>query len=368
MKSTLRKIHRYVSLALAAVWLVQALTGVLMVFHWELDDAMVAGEHRPVEPLGVAAAAQRVQRERPESTVVAFYATAGAADRFDIYLDNPQGTTDIVRVDGSGQTLMARPLDYDYRRAGLIQAAIVLHQTLFAGDGGKLFLGFSAFILLTNIIMGLTLAWPRRAEWRRALLPTTSRVRIANLFSWHRAVGLWLAIPAMVLIFAGMLSAFEEPLDHFLGTGEPPAVLADIHSTRVHSLATATVAPAVAMQIALQQFPAATPTSMRMPRQNAPWYEVWMKQPGEARRVYGQTAVYVSAEDGHFITISDALKASWTQRFVFALVPTHTGEIAGLPGRLLAMAVGVWLLTMLVLGVTLWSGRRRSRSVSSPAV
>ena len=166
MKSTLRKIHRYVSLTLAAVWLVQALTGVLMVFHWELDDALVAGEHRPVAPLAIAAAAQRVQRERPESKVVAFYATAGAADRFDIYLDNALGTTDIVRVNGSGESLMSRPLDYDYRRAGLIQAAIVMHQTLFAGDGGKLFLGFSALILLPNIVMGLTLAWPRRAEWR----------------------------------------------------------------------------------------------------------------------------------------------------------------------------------------------------------
>ena len=99
----------------------------------------------------------------------ALYATAGFADRFDIYIDNARGGTDIVRVDGAGHPLVARPLDYDYRRAGLIQAAIVLHQTLFAGDGGKLFLGFSALILLINIVMGLTLAWPRRAEWRRGV-------------------------------------------------------------------------------------------------------------------------------------------------------------------------------------------------------
>ena len=189
----------------------------------------------------------------------------------------------------------------------------------------------------------------------------------AMCFSWHRAVGLWLALPATVLIISGMLAAFEEPLDQFLGTGASPAGLAGIRSTRVHSLTTALVAPAVAMQVALQQFPSATPTSMRMPRKDSPWYEVWMKQPGEARRVYGQTAVYVSAEDGRLITVNDALKASLTQRFVYALIPTHTGEIAGLPGRLLALAVGLWLLTMLVLGVMLWSGRRRPRSVSSPA-
>ena len=54
MKVWLRKIHRYVSLALAAVWLVQASTGVLMVFHWELDDAWVTGDHRPLEPLAIS--------------------------------------------------------------------------------------------------------------------------------------------------------------------------------------------------------------------------------------------------------------------------------------------------------------------------
>jgi uncharacterized iron-regulated membrane protein len=367
MKATLRKIHRYVSLALAALWLVQALTGVLMVFHWELDDAMVAGEHRPVAAVAVAAAAQRVQREHPGAKVVALYATAGAADRFDIYVENTLGQTDIVRVDGEGNALMTRPLDYDYRRAGLIQAAIVLHQTLFAGDGGKLFLGFSALILLTNITMGLTLAWPRRAEWRRALLPKTSRVRISNMFSWHRAVGLWIALPALVLITSGMLVAFEEPLDDLLGTGAAPAVLAGVTSTRVNSLVTAGVAPEIAMRVALDRFPTATLASMRMPSQGSPWYRVRLRQPGEARRVYGQTAVFISADDGHLIAVDDALKVSATQRFVDALVPTHTGEIAGLPGRLLALVVGLWLLTMLVLGVLLWSGRRRSRSVSSPA-
>lgn len=366
MKSTLRKTHRYVSLALAAVWLVQALTGVLMVFHWELDDAMVAGEHRTVAAVAIAAAAQRVQREHPDARVVAFYATAGAADRFDIYVENRFGQTDIVRVDGAGKALMTRPLDYDYRRAGLIQAAIVVHQTLFAGDGGKAFLGFSALILLTNIIMGLTLAWPRRAEWRRALRPKTSRVRVANLFSWHRAVGLWFALPALVLITSGMLVAFEEPLDDLLGTGAAPAALARISSTRVSSLVTAAVAPEIAMRLALDRFPTATLSSMRMPSQGSPWYRVRLRQPGEARRVYGQTAVFISADDGHLIAVDDALKVRAAQRFVDALVPTHTGEIAGLPGRLLALSVGLWLLTMLMLGVTLWSGRRRPLSISSP--
>jgi uncharacterized iron-regulated membrane protein len=43
------------------------------------------------------------------------------------------------------------------------------------------------------------------------------------------------------------------------------------------------------------------------------------------------------------------------------LYPVHTGEAAGLPGRLSAFAVALWLLVMLVLGIGLWIARRRPR-------
>jgi uncharacterized iron-regulated membrane protein len=36
MKRALRLVHKYLSLTLAALWLLQAVTGVLLVFHWEL--------------------------------------------------------------------------------------------------------------------------------------------------------------------------------------------------------------------------------------------------------------------------------------------------------------------------------------------
>ena len=359
MTSAIRKIHRYASLTLAAVWLIQALTGVVMVFHWELDDALVPGVRRPVDPQAIAAAAQRVQAERLDARVTAFYATAGAPDRFDIYVEDKLGRTDNVRVDGAGHPLVSRPLDYDYRRAGFIQAAIVVHQTLFFGDRGKFFLGLSALVLLSNLVLGLTLAWPRRGEWRRALLPAVPRLRVAKLFAWHRACGLWLAPPALVLITAGMLLAFEDPLEDFLGTGAPPAALGRVAPASVHSLATALILPGAALATALEQFPAATLSSLRMPSSGSPWYRVRVRQPGELPRVYGTTAIFISAVDGRVLAIDDAFKASARQRFVDALFPIHTGEAAGPLGRGLAIAIAGWLLTMLVLGILLWFGRRQ---------
>ncbi len=39
MKAALKSIHRYLGLAMVAFWLLQALTGMLMAFRRELDDA-----------------------------------------------------------------------------------------------------------------------------------------------------------------------------------------------------------------------------------------------------------------------------------------------------------------------------------------
>jgi uncharacterized iron-regulated membrane protein len=190
-------------------------------------------------------------------------------------------------------------------------------------------------------------------------VPAAAHPRIAKVFAWHRACGLWLALPAFVLITAGMLLAFEDPLDDVLGTGAPPAALARVTSARVKSLSTALIAPGQALKMALVRFPSATLASLSTPSEGSPWYRVRLLQPGEPARVYGSTAVYVSAEDGRMLAVDDAFKAPIRQRFVDMLYPIHTGEIAGLPGRLLVLALSFWLLTMLALGITLWAGRRK---------
>src|SRR3546814_15565666 len=57
MRARIRSIHRWLSLAMMGFWLLQALTGMLLVFQWELDDATVAG---PAAPTQIAAIGGRL--------------------------------------------------------------------------------------------------------------------------------------------------------------------------------------------------------------------------------------------------------------------------------------------------------------------
>ena len=71
--------------------------------------------------------------------------------------------------------------------------------------------------------------------------------------------------------------------------------------------------------------------------------------------------VYVAAADGRLLLVEDAFDAPRARAFMDNLYPVHTGEALGFVGRLIALATGVWLLTMLVLGFGTWLARRGAK-------
>jgi uncharacterized iron-regulated membrane protein len=347
----LRTVHRYCSLVFAVLWLLQAATGVLLVFHWELDDALVAGPAAKLDAARLGARLQAVQAARPHDRVASLYASGGDPGRFDILVETQAGGTDAIRIDGAGTVLRDAPYDYDWPRAGLFQFATYLHQTLLLGDRGTIFIGVSGVLLLSNLLLGMRLAWPRRGQWLRALRPARLR-GIAWFYAWHRALGLAFVVPALLLVATGILLAFAEPVSNWIGVvrATPGAV------EKAGEIA---LPPGAAIAAALQRFPDGQFASLRMPGEDSPWYRVRLRRPGEWRRVYGTTSVFVDARDGQVLLAEDARDGNVTTRAFESLQPLHTGEAGGWVFRSLVAIEGLWLLAMIVLGVGLWWQRRR---------
>jgi uncharacterized iron-regulated membrane protein len=349
MKPALRRVHRWVAFGLGLLWLSQAVTGLLMVYRWELDDAALRGGPVPLDVAALGARIEAIEADPAGRDVTSLWATGGVDGRYDLYVDDAQGNTAVVRVDGNGNVLRTRGSG-----AGFIPTAADLHQTLFAGDTGKAIIGVSGIMLLVSIAMGLVLAWPARAgQWRLVLWPRAARPGVARRYAWHRAAGLWLSVPAVVLVGAGMLMTFQSSLERWFGLDQTPPELADVVPS-----ATASIAPGRALDVALAQFPGSSLSGASLPSADSPWYRVRVRQPDEWRRAYGTSVVYVAATDGRVLRTEDALHASKAQGFVSNLYPVHTGEALGIAGRLVALAVAAWLLTMLLLGFGLWSARR----------
>ena len=350
MKPALRKLHRWIALTLGVLWLSQALTGLVMVYRWELDDAPLDAPAVPFDAAALGARIAAIERDPAGRTVTSLWTSGGVDGRYDLYVDDGAGDTNIVRVDGQGRVLRTRGSN-----EGFVPTAATLHQTLLAGDRGKVVVGISGIFLLVTIAMGLVLAWPARAkQWRPTLLPKNARPGAARRYAWHRAGGLWLGIPALVSIGAGVLLTFESSLAGWLGTDATPPELAQVVAP-----AGAPIAPSQAFMTALAQFPGSSLSGVSFPSAGQPWYRIRVRQPQEWRRVYGTSVVYVAAADGSVLRTEDALRASAATAFMSNLYPVHTGEALGVVGRVFILLVGAWLLTMLVLGVGLWLARRR---------
>jgi len=353
LKANLIRWHRWAGLAAAAFWLVQALTGVLIVFHWEIRDAFILGAHRQTDLAAIERTVGQLTPEGSGARLGSIWTGAGAPDRYDVSItgDTPEAERS-VRIDGAGQILV----DGDFTGpAAWTTPLVLIHHNLLAGDTGSWIVGISGILLVTNILSGLYIAWPKRGQWGRSLRVQRKGQAAVRHYSWHRALGLIVGIPAVASITAGVLLTFAGGVERIVQPA-PIAAPADAPA------GAATVGLAAAAGTALAAYPGSTLAAVYAPDGERPVWQIRVTQPDEARRAYGATRVFVSAVDGSILARFDALNPAPGRAFVDGLFPFHTGEMGGLAGRIAVAAIGVWLVTMIVVGVLLWSARRKVRA------
>jgi uncharacterized iron-regulated membrane protein len=346
----IKTLHRYVSLVFAALWAFQSITGCLIVFRWELDDMTVPGRTVAFDSqaLGDRLDTMIVQ---PDTQVSSVWAATGRADRFDIFYSQA-GKDHTLRVDGQGNNLRDRS-NGDLSNGNIYDRLSDLHMALMLGDGGRAFLGLSGILLLTNLALGLKLAWPRAGQWLKALRKPKGKAGVPFFYGWHRTLGLWLCVPAMITIAAGVLLAFDDTLETtFKAEISPP-------QTAQSNPSVIATTPSKALTAALVAYPGASLSGFSMAREDRPYYKVRLHAPGEIPRIWGMTTVYVGASDGQVLSTYDARRLHSPARVMLdTIYPLHTGQIGGVLGRIVQLLIGVWLLAMITLGVSLWWKRR----------
>ena len=347
LRRILLKAHRWLSLGAAVFWLMQALTGILIVFHWEITDAGIPGAHRPTDP---AAIERRIDAlVAPGGKAASIWTAAGAADRYTVYFADAAGTDRSVRIAGDGTVLHAPRPD----EGSVMSFLVGFHHDLL-GAWGSWIVAISGLLLCSNLVLGLAAAWPKRGTWRIALKPAARGPAAARLYSWHRAVGLWAVVPALVIAATGTMLKFEDGIGDLIGA-EPVSLPAN-------PPAGAPVGFAAAARAGLAAIPGSTLTQVAWPRPDDATWRVRVRAPGELRRAYGGSFVLVDANTGAVRGVFPAAQAGPADAFMSALFPIHTGEAGGIVGRLLSIAIGLWLATMIVVGTLLWFRRRRPRA------
>ncbi|WP_144095955.1 PepSY-associated TM helix domain-containing protein [Croceicoccus sediminis] len=349
--TSLVKIHRYLGLSVVIFWVLQAISGVIISFNWEIDDALLSQGSAAFDSQVVGARIEELQANDGE--VSSIWTSGSGQDRFDVYLSDATGSRE-MRIDGSGTVLRVQEDGEKIANGAWMETLVTFHQNLLMDETGSWIVGISGALLFSNIIAGFMIARPWKAGWRRSLIPIGRGPARARYYSWHRAIGLWAAIPALLLVGSGILLVFYDTVET---TVSPPPRTLPPHMVE----APMRTGPAEAIDIAMNAFPSATLTALTMPTKGDKAYVVRLRQPGEGRKIYGMTTVIVDATTGSEMARFDPLNDSMARSFVDGLFPMHTGELGGLPGRIAAMLIGFWLLTLAWLGYRQWTMRRSKR-------
>lgn len=356
VKRALVLAHLWLGLTLGLVWAVQGLTGALLVFHREADKAALAAPPPGTLPLDtLLAAAARTQASPPES-IGLYFADPGHPKVMGVYFAAPDGGKKTVLVSTSTGVVVADRLRAPTAPSGNLARWIYnLHHLLLLGENGALLVGASGLFLLSGALSGLWIGWPRRRYWRAAFATGNWRTRLQQLFGWHRASGLLAALALVILALSGAAMSFGKQLREFV-----PQIAAYRTAYKVTPghLPEQPIGAERAVMAASEALPEGQFVAVSLPSNKSPAYQVRLRTPGEWRTWSGTSVVTVAAADGRVLDAYDASRAPLANKVLESAFAVHSGEVAGLIGRMLTILAGLSLPALYLTGVWAWLRKR----------
>lgn len=400
MRQIYLKLHRYLGLTVALFLLQASLTGAIIAYQQELDawlnpDLFESPARGPL--LSTTELIGRLQHQFPQYRVVSLPLQREAGKATRIAVRSPVvDTRSLVEAD----ELFIDPVDGKllgsrlwgaccFERKQLIPFIQVLHYSLqLPGNYGLWVMGSVAIAWFVEVLVGcyLTLpkhrikpyplppflatpddgqkTWLRRwaVAWR--IKPKASKIRLA--FDLHRASGLWLLIPMVMLSVSGIAmnlhDAVFEPVVAVFSDFTPSPF-----DAREPRLQLPPVEPTLSfgsiLQIAVNQ---ANERGWLNPAHSIfynPDYGIFGVGFGGDSGL-GQSYLYYDGENGAYL--GDYLPDTGTAADIFDAwqLPLHSGQIIGLYGRILISLVGAVLTLLIVTGLLIWLNKQKAKRMA----
>ncbi len=342
-------------------WVLQAVSGALLVFQRELTDLTTIapyGKDMPYTNAGLSIGIEKLKQTNPTHKPVFLINNSTSYNIFDLITETPEKELPVYRLSATtGDTYKTYYWEGSVSTLSFFRALHLFHTRLLAGNLGHWIIGLSGIFLTTSLALGLYIGWPRNRTAKHVLKPKAFKFKIASLYAWHRAVGLWCVFLLLFITVSGTIQVWQSSLRSMLGATHNPTIERAENSGLTLSLTDA-------INIAKQEFPGSALAMVSFPQASTPYYQVRLTQPDESRLVYGTTTLYISEQDGRILRIYNPLTTKSLKLKVFdALYPLHTGEFWGLTGRILYLIAAIGLVLLTVMGLSLWmlKSRRTTR-------
>lgn len=354
MRRFLLNLHLWAGLVGGVFLILSGITGSLMVFENEIDRALnpkltwvTSGENH----LTLTEMKSRLEEKYPGRAVAGFL----IPPRSDI----AWGAALQSKTPGSGAPLdvtfnpfTGDVLGTESERNNFVRYVHSFHLRLMMGDAGTLLVSLAAVLLLVLSLSGVVLWWPRKllkVNWR-------SQTNQLN-FELHQALGIYLSFFLMIFAITALVIHWENAATRMANRIANSADVPPFPRLQPLSANSVTLSPDRLLSIAESAAPGAHATWILL---SANPVRIAMKYP-EDRTPSGRTNLFIDAYTGNVVFHLNSRSGPLGYRLVKLWNrEIHTGDIGGLPTRILACVISLTLPVMAVTGPLIWWNRRQT--------
>lgn len=351
MRKFILQVHLYIGLVAGLFLVLLGITGSIMAFESELDHLL---HHRLsyVNPgdhtLSLVEIGRVVNTAFPADTITGYRLASSPDLSWQVELGGK-----VVFVDPYTGTILGsltRPDHWD----DLLRIIHQLHLRLamrMAGDPGKKIVTWAAVGLLLLELTGLFLWWKHRR--------ITMRWKRKSGWAWfdiHTAVGIVAYLFLFLLTITGLVMGFEKQTMPFFyritnsRRGNGPDLNVPLSTG-------AAILPAdTAVAIARRALPGAAPFDIPLPGPGE-LYEVGCRFP-EDRTPGGRSMVFIDPYSGKVLNVESSRTAPAGTRIADMNRAIHTGDLFGIPSKIVMSIASLALVLLFVSGVAMWWKRK----------
>ena len=355
MRRAILTLHLIVALVAGAFLVVLGTTGSIMAFEPELDHLLhrqlwrVPDQSMPTPPgrksleeLG-AAASKAQHGEQPIGFLMSTSPDLAYQVLFrgrSVFVDQYTGA--VLGVRASGPDFLSRVHQLHLRL--LIQNS---------SDAGKTIVKWASVALLVLLLSGLYLWWPAK---RMAI--RSERGTRRWWFDLHNAVGIWSFLFVGLATLTGVAIGFDDalsPLVYKATASAPIAMYTRVPPFTVRP-SDARISVDEAVAIARKTLPGAIPISINVPARTGV-YAISARFP-EDLTPGGRSRIYIDQYSGAMLLAEGSRTAPAGSRLLTLNRALHTGDVFGMPSKIVMSIASLALIAQLVSGLVMWLRKR----------
>ncbi|HLZ44347.1 MAG TPA: PepSY-associated TM helix domain-containing protein [Gemmatimonadales bacterium] len=357
LRTALFNIHLWLGLSAGIFIALLGITGSIMAFEQEIEHALHPHLWYVPPPPGarsltLAQIGAAVKQAFPDDTISCYLVATkpGLSDQVGL-------SRSLVFVNQYSGAILGQ------QRFGGPDLLNVIHQLhthlLFRGLGdlGGKVVSSAALVLFVMLLSGLYLWWPLkriRISWRGSAARR-------SWFDLHNTIGVVSLVVLLALCATGIAIGFEKASSRlfYKMTGSQPAPRPSLH-VAIPTAHAVQIGPDSAFAIARAALPGAAPFEADMPAPNEA-YLVRARYP-EDLTPGGRSQVLIDSYTGRVLFAQGSRTAPGGTRMVNTNRAIHTGDIGGIPGKIIVSLASLGLALQVITGLLMWI-RRSQREV-----